>query len=63
MLFAFSIFWAYIWVCQYLLIWYGNIPEEVTHYVTRTRGPWLPLFALNVVLNWTEELKRLTRTR
>ncbi len=39
MLFAFSIFWAYIWVCQYLLIWYGNIPEEVTHYVTRTRGP------------------------
>ena len=29
MLFAFSIFWAYIWVCQYLLIWYGNIPEEV----------------------------------
>ena len=33
MLFAFSIFWAYIWVCQYLLIWYGNIPEEVGHYV------------------------------
>ena len=30
MLFAFSTFWAYIWVCQYLLIWYGNIPEEVT---------------------------------
>ena len=29
LLFAFSIFWAYIWVCQYLLIWYGNIPEEV----------------------------------
>ena len=27
----------YIWVCQYLLIWYGNIPEEVTHYLTRTQ--------------------------
>jgi len=52
MLFAFSIFWAYIWVCQYLLIWYGNIPEEATHYLTRTRGPWLPLFVLNVVINW-----------
>jgi len=52
LLFAFSIFWAYIWVCQYLLIWYGNIPEEVTHYVTRTRGRWLPLFVLNVVINW-----------
>lgn len=52
MLFAFSTFWAYIWVCQYLLIWYGNIPEEVTHYVARTNGPWLPLFALNLLVNW-----------
>lgn len=52
MLFAFSTFWAYIWVCQYLLIWYGNIPEEVTHYVTRTNGPWLFLFALNLLANW-----------
>lgn len=52
MLFAFSTFWAYIWVCQYLLIWYGNVPEEITHYVTRTGGSWLYLFALNLVLNW-----------
>lgn len=52
LLFAFSTFWAYIWLSQYLLIWYGNIPEEVTHYVTRTNGPWLPLFALNLTLNW-----------
>lgn len=52
MLFAFTIFWAYIWTCQYLLIWYGNIPDEVTHYVKRTNGPWLYLFALNVIVNW-----------
>lgn len=52
MLFAFSTFWAYIWVCQYLLIWYGNIPDEVTHYVARTNGPWLFLFALNLMANW-----------
>jgi hypothetical protein len=52
MLFAFSTFWAYIWVCQYLLIWYGNIPDEVTHYVARTNGPWLFLFALNLIANW-----------
>ena len=52
MLFAFSIFWAYIWTCQYLLIWYGNIPEEVGHYVTRTNGGWLPLFVANVLVNW-----------
>ncbi|HEY6251335.1 MAG TPA: hypothetical protein VI685_15365 [Candidatus Angelobacter sp.] len=52
MLFAFTIFWAYIWTCQYLLIWYGNIPDEVTHYAKRTNGPWLYLFALNLILNW-----------
>jgi uncharacterized membrane protein YiaA len=52
MLFAFSTFWAYIWVCQYLLIWYGNIPEEVTHFLSRTSGPWLYLFALNPIVNW-----------
>ena len=50
--FAFAVFWAYIWVSQYLLIWYGNIPEEITHYLTRTKGPWLALFAVNVLVNW-----------
>jgi hypothetical protein len=52
MLLAFATFWAYIWTCQYLLIWYGNIPEEVTHYMPRTNGPWLYLFALNFLANW-----------
>jgi hypothetical protein len=52
LLFAFSIFWAYIWVCQYLLIWYGNIPEEIGHFVTRTNGAWLPLFVANVLINF-----------
>jgi hypothetical protein len=52
MLFAFSTFWAYIWVGQYLLIWYGNIPDEISHFVSRTNGPWLYLFALNFLANW-----------
>ena len=52
LLFGFSTFWAYIWFCQYLLIWYGNIPEEVTHYATRTSAAWLPLFWANVAVNW-----------
>jgi Ni/Fe-hydrogenase subunit HybB-like protein len=52
MLFAFVTFWAYIWVCQYLLIWYGNIPEEITHYIKRTNGWWLVFFYLNLVVNW-----------
>jgi hypothetical protein len=52
LLFAFSIFWAYIWVCQYLLIWYGNLSEEIPYFAVRTRGAWLPLFALATVLRW-----------
>jgi hypothetical protein len=52
LLFAFSTFWAYIWVSQYLLIWYGNLSEEIPYYVERTHGGWLPLFVLNPVLNW-----------
>jgi hypothetical protein len=52
MLLAFSTFWAYIWVCQYLLIWYGNIPEEVTYYLRRSSAPWLPIFLGSFVINW-----------
>ncbi len=52
MLLAFSTFWAYIWVCQYLLIWYGDIPEEVTYYLRRSSEPWLPIFLGSFVINW-----------
>jgi hypothetical protein len=52
LLFAFSTFWAYIWTCQYLLIWYGNIPEEVTFFAARTSPAWLGYFALTLVINW-----------
>ncbi|MEL6674411.1 MAG: hypothetical protein AAFR61_19540 [Bacteroidota bacterium] len=33
--FGFSVFWGYIFVAQYLLIWYSNIPEEGIYYVKR----------------------------
>jgi hypothetical protein len=52
LLFAFATFWCYIWVCQYLLIWYGNLSEEIPYYYARTNGPWLPLFVAVPVLNW-----------
>jgi len=40
--FAFSIFFTYLWFSQYMLIWYANIPEEVTYYLTRfTHYRWL----------------------
>ena len=52
LLFAFSTFWAYIWFCQYMLIWYANIPEETSHFIARQRGAWGVLFLLNLVVNW-----------
>jgi hypothetical protein len=63
MMFAFSIFWGYIWTCQYLLIWYTNIPEEVTHYIARTNGGWVYLFALNFILNWVVPFTALLSAR
>jgi hypothetical protein len=50
LLFAFSTFWAYVWFCQYLLIWYSNIPEETGHYVTRFGDGWGALFWLTPLL-------------
>jgi hypothetical protein len=52
LLFTFTTFWAYIWLSQYLLIWYGNLPEEIPYYARRTRDAWFPLFLLNVAINW-----------
>ena len=40
LLFAFTIFWAYIAFSQYMLIWYGNIPEETAWYHARQTGGW-----------------------
>ena len=52
-MFGFSIFWAYLWFSQFMLIWYANIPEEVTYYVQRFdeyKFPFLGMIALNFVL-------------
>jgi len=52
MILAFSTFWGYIWVCQYLLIWYGNIPEEAGWYLQRSSEGWLPLLLASFVVSW-----------
>jgi len=36
--FAFSIFWTYIWFSQFMLIYYANIPEESVYFVERLRS-------------------------
>jgi hypothetical protein len=40
MLFAFTMIWAYVNFSQYLIVWSGNIPEEITWYLARFRGGW-----------------------
>lgn len=50
-MFAFSIFWAYIWLAQYLLIWYANLPEETIYYDIRLNNQvFEPLFLTNIVM-------------
>ena len=34
-MFGVSVFWTYLWFSQFMLIWYSNIPEEVTYFITR----------------------------
>ena len=50
-MFGISIFWTYLWFSQFMLIWYSNIPEEVTYYVTRIEDYKLPFFGM-VVMNF-----------
>jgi hypothetical protein len=42
-IFAFTVFWSYIAFSQYMLIWYANLPEEVTFYKHRIEGAWKPV--------------------
>ena len=50
-MFAISVFWTYLWFSQFMLIWYANIPEEVTYFVTRIEDYNLPFFGM-IILNF-----------
>lgn len=53
--FAFSIFWTYIWFAQFILYWYSNIPEEVVWFNERmfyNRGNYAPMFIINLIINF-----------
>ncbi len=52
-IFAFSIFWAYIWFSQFLLIYYANIPEETVYFLERLQsGQYAWVFFINILLNF-----------
>ena len=40
LLFAFTMLWAYTAFSQWLIIWSGNLPEEISFYLDRLRGGW-----------------------
>ncbi len=52
LIFAFVCFWAYIWYSQFVLIWYGNMPEETVYYVNRLQNDWDWLFYFNLLINF-----------
>jgi hypothetical protein len=52
-IFAFSIFWTYIWFGQFLLIYYANIPEETVYFISRMKtAPYSWIFYTNLILNF-----------
>jgi hypothetical protein len=51
-MFAFSVFWTYLWYSQFMLIWYANIPEETIYFKSRMQGPYRVIFFLNLIMNF-----------
>lgn len=51
-IFMSSIVWGYFNFAEYMLIWYGNIPEETAWFVHRSHGAYQVLFFVNIILNW-----------
>ncbi|MFV0530804.1 MAG: quinol:cytochrome C oxidoreductase [Flavobacteriales bacterium] len=64
-MFGFSLLWAYLWFSQFMLIWYANIPEEVTYYYARFDehkiqflGMLIPNFVLPLLVLVSSSIKR-----
>ena len=65
-MFAFSVFWTYLWFSQYMLIWYSNQPEETEYFIDRIGagghgGPFKAIFLLNLIINFQAPLLILMR--
>ena len=51
-IFMLAIIWGYFNFVEFMLIWYGNIPEETAFYVNRSHGAFGVLFFANIIINW-----------
>jgi hypothetical protein len=55
-MFAFSVFWTYLWFSQFMLIWYANIPEETIYFQPRAHGIYKGIFWLMFIINFIAPL-------
>lgn len=62
-IFAFSIFWAYLWFAQFMLIWYANIPEETIYFKPRLDGTYSGIFWFGFIINFVAPLLILMTRR
>jgi hypothetical protein len=46
---AFVMLWAYFNVSQFIIIYQGNLPEEIPWYIDRITGPWAPVAVLVLI--------------
>lgn len=64
-LFGFTVFWAYIAFSQYMLYWYGNIPEETVWYRHRLEHGWeyhsAALLVMHFIIPFIVLLPRFTK--
>jgi hypothetical protein len=64
--FAFVMLYIYLAFAQFLIIWSGNLPDEIPWYLDRIRGHWDAIAALDFIFSWlipftlllSRELKR-----
>jgi hypothetical protein len=52
LLLAFVMLWTYIAFSQFLIIWSGNLPEEITWYLARSEGGWIWIAVVLAVFNF-----------
>lgn len=50
LMFAFVVFWTYLWFSQFMIIWYGNLPREVNYFEPRMAAPFKNLYWLQMIL-------------
>jgi len=50
--FAFTMLNIYLTFAEFLIIWSGNVPDEIPWYLHRIRGGWWVICSLDVICHW-----------